>query len=286
MFAMNRVRFKTLKRQSNQNLPSILLVLYGQPRHLDHPLTVGRTVKVLRRKYKVSVTGHLWSGDDLEDRLRREEDVVDALISSLGRVSRSRLDKVETQGLPMQIPRAVISQGFSFLKATEHALRTSLSEAEEEEGSPQIVIITRSDLWIPFPSRMLTALPGNETAIQTSFHHDRGDDNILIIRKSELRAIAGVDLHAIMKESEPQVGESLRSSVISKSGVKIHSRIIPYLIVRHGQSLTSLVSKLVFWMIIRVLRNAVGTQIVDGLLSPLLTLRRLGLLAGSQRLDR
>ncbi len=249
-------------RKERRTRLRIAVILYGQPRFHRAELGILRTLRILRRHCsEVQISGHLWA-DGHTSELPPSSPINFKNFPGQIEVSNPNLIDISPQaGRDENLVRQATSQR----RALQSAAKTILDE-------PDLVLISRTDLWIPNPRVLIRATPEDGEVWASNFHHSRVDDNIALLSWKSFQNLKDVDFIDALGSQGVIHGEHLRAQILYRSELRLAERFLPYIILRKDRSPYV---GFAFAFVRMVLRSALPLDIYEFLTSPKSELARL-----------
>jgi hypothetical protein len=249
------------KVSPSQRALKIAVVLYGQQRFSQPNLGIFRTLRILSHNTsEIVVSGHLWT----DDRSLGDNEGLAEHNPILSHVEFSNTPLIE-HSKPLGQDVYLVNQATSQRRAIEVAL-------QKIAGEPDLVIFTRTDLWISSAESLISAEINDGEVFTSSFHHSGVDDNIAILSWESFQELGQVDFKKALEVAGVRFGEHLRTQVYLQAGLRHLHRVVPYVILRGNRPPT--LSLALTWTRL-FLRNALPTSLYRFATSPKSELVRL-----------
>ncbi len=245
----------------NRKAIKIAVVLYGQQRFNQPDLGIFRTLRKLTLSgAEIIVSGHLWTdAEPLKEKVELAK-------------HNSILSQVEISNEPLLEHLKPFGQDANLVKQATSQRRAIEVALERISVEPNLVIFTRTDLWIS-SARPLTPLNLSDGEVSiSSFHHSEIDDNLAILTWAGFQELGKVDFSKALEVDGVLFGEHLRNQVFQQAGLRPLLRVLPYVILR-GQRLPTLNIALTWARLL--LRNALPGSLYRFATSPKSELVRL-----------
>lgn len=251
----------------------ILLVLYGQPRLTGTFWGIRRTIWLLRKRHSLWVTGALWKDNDLQPNVSLPEAAA-FFVDYPQTVSSDSESIAKLFPALTKLPNNLMFQGLSFSKSLAKASKQIRRHPQKFD----IVFVTRTDLYIPRPLKVLDiALEqiSNSTSrvVHSNFHHDGVDDNLLFISPERVNSLLETLRTSRTDFSAVRTGEELREQVLTASNSSIVGATLPYHIGRNNSP--KVLVEIFVDACLFALRRSLPRRWFDALTSPRVTLMRL-----------
>ncbi len=251
------------KIQKRRRAPlKVAVVLYGQQRFYRSELGILRTLRILRRNCsEVQISGHLWAKAHASAVHHGSTNYSNEL---LDRIEISDPDLIQHHPPPGQ-DENLVRQATSQRRAIHFAIKTI-------QGEPDLVVMSRTDLWIPNVRALLQAVPEDGEVWASNFHHSRVDDNVALLNWRSFQNLKDVDFEDALGSEGVLHGEHLRAQLLSRSQLKLSERLLPYFILRKDQAPFA---GFALASVRMILRRALSPAIYDFVTSPKSEMARL-----------
>ncbi len=203
----------------------IAVVLYGQPRFHHPSLGILRTLRILDRLCEdVQVTGHLWQSARVGSLEPQHSEIIQKAFPHV---------EVSSPELISHAPQ--VNQDANLASQATSQRRSFLSSLKRMNRNPDLVLITRTDLWILNLRYLVRSVPSDSEVWNSNFHHSRVDDNIALMTWDSFQKLSDVDFASCLQDPGVLHGEHLRERITTRARLKVSGRFLPYVILRLGK---------------------------------------------------
>jgi hypothetical protein len=204
----------------------IAVVLYGQQRFHRPEMGILRTIRILKRYCTdVQILGHLWTD---------EHDLVTT--KGFSQHSRELLHQVEVSNPTLIHHLPPSGQDVNLVRQATSQHRAIQSAMTSIADQPDLVLITRTDLWIPIVRFLTKAIPDAGEVWTSNFHHSKVDDNIALLTWIGFQKLYEVDFVNALESAQVLHGEHLRAQLLSQTNLHRSDRLLPYVILRRDKA--------------------------------------------------